>query len=71
MEKLSKRILIKICSLPPYKWVMGKIVMRLMRRAQKAPEVQERIKALMAAAPEEHFYAYFQYMTAVGSELAK
>jgi len=51
MEKMSKRILIKICSTRPYQWVMRKIFMRMCRRAAKAPEVQERIKALQAAAP--------------------
>jgi len=71
MEKMLKRILIKVCSSPPYQWVARKVVMAILRRAHKAPEVQERIKALQAAAPEERFYAYFQYMTAVGNEMAK
>jgi hypothetical protein len=43
----------------------------MIRRAAKAPEVQERLKALGAAAPEERFYAYFEAMTAVGNEMAK
>ena len=61
MEKLSKRVLIKICSTRPYRWIVGKIGIAMMRRAQKAPEVQERSKALRAAAPgAERFYAHFE-----------
>jgi len=72
MEKLSKRILIKICSTRPYQWVMRKILIAIMRRTAKAPEVQERIKALQAApSPEERFYAHFEAMVAMGNEAAK
>jgi len=72
MEKLSKRILIKICSTRPFQWVALKIVMRMLRRAQKAPEVQERMKALhQAAAPGELFYANFEAMVAMCNEMAK
>ena len=63
MEKLSKRILIKICSTRPYHWVVRKIVWRMVRRAQKAPEVQERMKALSAIPPnntQEYFYAHLE-----------
>jgi len=40
-------------------------------KAQEAPEVQERIKAVEAAAPRtlERFYAHLDYFMAVGSEL--
>jgi hypothetical protein len=42
------------------------------RKAQKAPEVQERIKALhQAAAPGELFYANFEAMVAMCNEMAK
>jgi hypothetical protein len=77
MKELSKRILIKICSTRPYRWVVGKIVKAIMRKAAKAPEVQERIKALQAlqalqpAALEEQFYACFECMVAMGNEAAK
>jgi len=43
---MRKRILTKICSSPPYQWVVRKIGIAMLRRAAKAPEVQERIKAL-------------------------
>jgi len=71
MEKMSKRILIKICSTRPYQWVMKKILIAIMRRASKAPEVQERMKALQATAPEERFYAHFECLVAMGNEAGK
>jgi len=68
---LPKRILIKACSTRPYQWVMRKIMMAMMRRAAKAPEVQDRIKALQAAVPDDRFYAHLEYGVAVHKELAK
>jgi len=68
---LPKRVLIKICSTRPYRWVMRKILMAMMHKGQKAPEVQERIKALQAAAPEERFYAHLECLVAVHKELSK
>ena len=74
MEKLPKRILIKICSTRPYRWVMRKVMMAMWRRAAKAPEVQERIKALSAIPPnntQEYFYAHLECNLAVLDELSK
>jgi hypothetical protein len=69
---MRKRILIKICSSPPYQWVARKIGIAMLRRAAKAPEVQERIKALQAAAPGgERLYAHFEAMVAMCNEAAK
>jgi hypothetical protein len=70
---MRKRILTKICSSPPYQWVVRKIGIAMLRRAAKAPEVQERIKALSATAPntQQRFQAHFEYLMAVGNELAK
>ena len=70
---LRKRILIKICSSPPYQWVVRKIGNAMLRRAAKSPEVQERIRALSATAPNtpQRFQAHFEYLMAVGTELAK
>ena len=71
MEKLSKRILIKLASTRPCRWIVRKISMAIMRKAAKAPDVQERIKALQAAAPEERFYAHFECLVAMGNEAGK
>ena len=70
---LLKRILIKVCSLPAYQWGVRKIGMRMWLKAQKAPEVQERMKAVRAAAPhsQERFYAHLDYMLACGNEIGK
>ena len=45
--------------------------MRTVRRAAKAPEVQERMKAFLAAASGEQSYALFEYRMALGNEVAK
>ena len=45
---MSKRILIEVCSTRPYRRGMGKFVKAMFRKAAKAPDVQERIKALQA-----------------------
>jgi hypothetical protein len=55
---------------------MRKIFMRMYRKALEAPGVQERIKAVQAATPEdatqeERFYAHIECMMAVGNELTK
>ena len=71
MEKLSKRILIKLASSRPCQWVARKIAIRVWRKAQKAPEVQERLKAFMAATADEQFYAHLEYCLDSGNELAK
>ena len=72
MEKLSKRILIKLASTRPCRWIVGKIGMAMMRRAAKAPEVQERMKAFQAATPGgERFYAGLDALVAMGNEAAK
>jgi hypothetical protein len=46
-----ERILRKIGSSPIFRWFVGKFLMVKWRRMQQVPEVQERIKALSAAAP--------------------
>ena len=73
MEKLSKRILIKICSTRPYQWAMRKFAMVMWRRLHKSPEVQERIKALRATAPQtqEQYSAFFEYGMALEKEAEK
>jgi hypothetical protein len=46
-----ERILRKIGSSPIFRWFVGKFLMVKWRRMQQVPEVQERIKALSATAP--------------------
>ena len=70
---MRDRILFKIWSSSPYQWVVRKIGNAMLRRAAKAPEVQERIKALRATAPnaQQRFQARTEYLMALGNELLR
>ena len=70
---MLERIWIHIYSSSPSQWVVRKIGNAMLRRAAKAPEVQERIKALRATAPntQQRFQAHFEYLMALGNELLR
>ena len=71
--KTRERILRKIGSWPITHWVLRKFGMVMWRRLHKAPEVQERINALRAAAPrtQEQYNAFLEYTMALQTELEK
>ena len=68
-----ERILRKIGSLPITHWVLRKLLAVKGRRMHKAPEVQQRIKGISAAAPhlQEQVDAFVHYTTALQNKLAK
>jgi hypothetical protein len=70
---IRERILRKIGSWPITHWVLRKFCMVMGRRLHKAPEVQERLKALSATEPQtqEQYNAFFEYTMALQKEVEK
>ena len=70
---MRERIARKIGSWPITHWVLRKFAMVMWRRLHKAPEVQERMKALRATAPQtqEQYNAFFEYGMALQKEVEK
>ena len=68
-----RSILQKIGSWPITHWVMRKLLAVKWRRMHKAPEVQQRIKAISAAAPhiQEQFEAFVSYTMTLQNKLAR
>ena len=68
-----RSILRKIGSWPITHWVMRKLLAVKWRRMHKAPEVQQRIKAISAAAPhiQEQFEAFVSYTMTLQNKLPR